>query len=196
MKQNVRYEIKMTKPPNSRKPLPLLVDGGVARAEGSPRSGGESTGLPFTGGSAGAVLAEHIAAHLNTPFAWGAHDCVGFAAAWVKTSTGIDHLAGLQNWQTAAQAARVIKAEGGLEAALNARFGRIQPNFAQDGDLALHNGCLCLFSGSFIIGPGKTGLTHNSRLLAEAAWRTITPLSLRERVAEGRVREQTGATGE
>jgi len=122
------------------------------------------------------VLADHITAHLNTPFAWGAHDCVGFAAAWLKNSTGIDHLAELSKWTTAAQAARIIKQEGGLEAALNARFERTHPNYAHDGDLALHNGCLCLFSGAHIVGPGKTGLTHNSRLLAEAAWR-VFPLS-------------------
>ena len=148
------------------------------------------------------TLSDHLTAHLTTPFAWGTHDCVGFAAAWVKASTGVDHLADMKQkrdkregnapaalkrevatllpspfplthsrlWTTAAQAARAIRQAGGLEAALDARFQRIEPHYAQDGDLALHNGCVCIFSGVKIVGPGKTGLTHNSRVLADAAW--------------------------
>ena len=116
-------------------------------------------------------LADHLTAHLHTPFAWGSHDCVCFAAAWVELVTGASHLDGLLNWQTATQAARAIGRAGGLESALDARFKRIAPNFAQDGDLALHDGCVCLFSGAHIVGPGKTRLTHNSRALAQAAWR-------------------------
>ena len=136
------------------------------------------------------LLANHLTAHLSTPFAWGAHDCVSFAAAWVKICTGVDHLAGIKQkrdkregttlppfpltpsrlWTTAAQAARIMRQAGGLEAALDARFQRIDPHYARDGDLALHNGCVCIFSGVKIVGPGKTGLTHNSRVLADAAW--------------------------
>jgi len=132
--------------------------------------------LSTSGASHSRLLAEHLTAHLATPFAWGTHDCVSFAAAWVQASTGVDHLAGLGQWTTAAQAVRAInKAGGSLEAALDARFQRIDPNFAQDGDLALYDGCLCIFSGAHIVGPGKTGLTHNSRVLAQAAWAIAPP---------------------
>ena len=124
------------------------------------------------------LLPDYILSHLNTPFAWGKHDCVLFAANWVRLATGADPLAGIEPWSNAMQAAAAIKQAGGLVAAMDKRFARINPHSAQDGDLALFASriphpasCICIFSGAHIIGPGDHGSVRNSRMLAEAAWR-------------------------
>lgn len=116
-------------------------------------------------------LHNYIAQHLGRPFVWGEHDCVLFAAGWVRVATGSDPLAELPGWHSAAQALRVIRSVGGLEDALDERFTRINPKQAMDGDLALYRGCVCLFSGANIVGPNQNGLEFMRRSQAEAAWR-------------------------
>lgn len=116
------------------------------------------------------TLADYIAANLSTPFAWGAWDCVHFAAGWAHVVTGRDYLEGMRGWKTEQGAARAIKRAGGLAAALDSRLNRIHPNLAKDGDVALYKGALCLFSGPHIVGPGPTGLIFIDRTEAECAW--------------------------
>lgn len=115
--------------------------------------------------------AQYISDHLVAPFDWGTNDCVLFAARWVKNKTGVDPLAGLPKWKTSLQAARVIRSIGGLEAAIDARLQKIDPRSAVDGDLAFYNGCVCIFSGSYIVGPGPSGLEFVRRSKAVTAWR-------------------------
>lgn len=117
------------------------------------------------------TLSEYLTAHLGKPFAWGLNDCVLFTAVWVKEATGVDHLADLPKWENEKQALRIAKKLGGLEAEMDARFKRIDPNFAQDGDIALYRDGLCLFSGARIVGPGAGGLVHVNRTEAVCAWR-------------------------
>lgn len=116
------------------------------------------------------TLASFIGANLARPFIWGEWDCVTLASEWVKIKTGGDPLAGLPEWHNAREALRVIKSVGGLAAALDARFNRVHPNKAKDGDIALYKNCLCLFSGVHIVGPNVDGLTFVSRLDATIAW--------------------------
>lgn len=116
-------------------------------------------------------LYDYIQAHMKTPFEWGLHDCVLFAAGWVRAATGIDPLAGLPGWDSARSAMRVIHQAGGLEFAIDKRFQRINPNSARDGDLALYGKCVCVFSGSHIVGPNQNGLEFVKRSCASAAWR-------------------------
>lgn len=116
-------------------------------------------------------LHDYITAHLARPFVWGQHDCVLFAAGWVRNLTGSDPLAGLPAWQNARQAVRAIRGAGGLVAALDARFTPIPPKQAMDGDLALYRGCVCLFSGASIVGPNLHGLEFVRRSAAGQAWR-------------------------
>ena len=116
------------------------------------------------------MLHDHLEAHLSTPFAWGSHDCVTFAAAWVHECTGTDPLAGLKPWKTKRQALARIAGVGGLEKAIDGMLQRIDPNFAMDGDLAMAGGNLMLFSGAFIVGPCEHGLQSLSRSQADAAW--------------------------
>lgn len=115
-------------------------------------------------------LHEFIAAHLETRFAWGQHDCVHFSAAWVREATGRDPLEGLPRWRSERGALRVIRMAGGLQAGLDARFSRIHPSEATDGCLALYQGAVCLFSGSYIVGPNRDGMMFIDRTEAECAW--------------------------
>lgn len=112
----------------------------------------------------------YIAENLKTPFEWGKHDCVLFASNWVKIATGKNPLKGLPKWKTERSALRAIKSVGGLEKALDDRFNRINPNLAKDGDVALYNGAVCLFSGPYIVGPSATGLNFFNRMEAKCAW--------------------------
>lgn len=115
-------------------------------------------------------LQRYLASRLETPFEWGAHDCVLFAAGWVRLSTGLDPLTGIPKWTTAIEAARSIELCGGLVAAIDERFKRINPKLARDGDLALFKNSVCLFSGPHIVGPAKQGLQFIRRSEAEMAW--------------------------
>jgi hypothetical protein len=116
------------------------------------------------------TLPDYIAANLTRPFVWGSHDCILFGFGWVNQQTGRDWLAEFTPWKTPKQAMRIVKRLSGLEAAFDARFTRINPNLARDGDIALYNGCMCLFSGPHIVGPGPDGMTFVNRLRATCAW--------------------------
>ncbi len=116
------------------------------------------------------TLPEYITAHLDKPFEYGRLDCVLFVALWIRNKTGIDHLADIPAWSSERQALRIIKDLGGLEVAMDARFQRIHPNFAKDGDIALRNGGLAIFTGPHIVGPGIEKLEFVDRMEAECAW--------------------------
>lgn len=116
-------------------------------------------------------LPDYIAAHLGKPFRYGRLDCVLFAARWIQARTGHDPLAGLPPWHSERTALRVIGRVGGLEAAMDARFQRIAPAFACDGDIALRQGGLAIFSGAHIVAPGIEQLEFIDRMEAECAWR-------------------------
>lgn len=120
------------------------------------------------------TLADYIATHLSTPFKWGEHDCVLFAARWVQASTGRDPLAGLPHWDSKRTAAQVIAFVGGLVVALDERFVRVQPNFARDGDLVLREGAVCIVSGPHLVGAGPAGLNFIDRTEAQFAWSVKT----------------------
>lgn len=116
------------------------------------------------------TLSEYITRHLRVPFCWGVHDCVLFVAGWVEAATGIDQLAGLPKWKTEHGAHRVIRSLGGLEAAMDARFKRIHPHLAKDGDIGLYGKSLCIFTGANLVSAGVTGLAHVNRMEAQCAW--------------------------
>lgn len=116
------------------------------------------------------TLPEYITARLTEPFEWGRHDCVLFASGWILEATGINCVEGLNTWSNAREAAAVIDSVGGLEAAIDALFERVDPNFAQDGDIALFDGIVMIYSGAQLVGPGKSGLTFVGRAKAEIAW--------------------------
>lgn len=116
------------------------------------------------------TLPEYLAANLERPFAWGSFDCVLFASGYVIPATGVDYLAGQPAWSTAKEALRILDGLGGLEAILDAYFTRTNPNLAKDGDLAMHERSVCLYSGAHIVAPGPDGLVFIERTRAKCAW--------------------------
>lgn len=119
-------------------------------------------------------LQSYIAAHLKKPFQWGVNDCVLFAVGWAELTTGKKYLPEV-DWTTELGAMRAIKKQGGLFEAFNRHFTIINPNYADDGDLAIsHQGLSApvafLFSGANICGVGKQGLIFKSRTTAECAF--------------------------
>lgn len=84
-------------------------------------------------------FAAYIARHRGTPFAWGVHDCVLFAAGNVQAITGQWPLS--MQWPDAAAAARLLRRLGGLESAVDGVLPRLSsPALAQRGDILLVHG--------------------------------------------------------
>lgn len=129
------------------------------------------------------TLADYITAHLERRFEWGQHDCVLFAAGWIEAKTGTQPLAMFPTWASAKEAIRIVRQLGGLEAALDARYKRIHPNLAKDGDLALFDRSVCLFSGPHVVGPGINGLVFVDRTKVSCAWGTTKPIETNFREA-------------
>lgn len=69
-------------------------------------------------------LAEYLDHAASTPPRWGAHDCCSFAADWVQTQIGADPMADLRGYGSHLAATRILKAEGGIVAAIERRLPR------------------------------------------------------------------------
>lgn len=115
-------------------------------------------------------FSDYIEAKRHKPFVWGQNDCVMFVASWVQITTGRDYLRDVDIWTSEFGATRVLLRMGGLEKILDERLRRINPHFAEDGDIALHKGCLRLFNDKYIVSPGEKGLVYFGRMEAECAW--------------------------
>lgn len=115
-----------------------------------------------------------LASRARRPFSWRSHDCVRFAAAAVKSQTGRDPLAGLR-WRTRAEAAALLDAEGGMEAAVSKRLLAVPPALAARGDIAgvpdAEFGLrLMVVEGVLLVGPGPDGLRRLPRSAMTQAW--------------------------
>lgn len=118
------------------------------------------------------TLAEYITVHLTKPFEWGRHDCCTFVGGWVEIKTGRDYLTEHRPLPlTARQAVKKLRALNGLFSFLDSHFTSIDPCMAQDGDLAIVDGALCLFSGRHVVAVGMNGLEYADRTRAQCAWR-------------------------
>ena len=81
-------------------------------------------------------LAAHLASHSATPFVWGSHDCVRFAAGAVHAITGRHILPA--DWSDRAEAARLLRSVGGLVPAVDAVLPRLwTTTLAQRGDVLM-----------------------------------------------------------
>lgn len=127
-----------------------------------------------------AALIATIEARAGRPFGWrNGRDCVSFAAQCVAAQTGEDILADIPRWHTRRAALATAKAQGGLEAALDAKLPRIAPVFAQRGDIAglrddLFGIRLMVVEGETLVGPGTTGLERLPRSMMVLAWSAVT----------------------
>lgn len=124
------------------------------------------------------ALSDLVLARLSLPFAWGTNDCAIFAADAVLAMRGDDPLADLRGqWNDTASAARVIAAQGGLAAAMDARgFVGVGAMFAQRGDIVLHktqdgHHGLGVCVGDCIMAPAELGLVRKPVSEGIEAWR-------------------------
>jgi hypothetical protein len=117
------------------------------------------------------TLPEYITLHHNMPFKWGENDCCTFSIGWLELVMGKDFLSEHRPWSTALEASRKVKDLGGLPFLLSNNLAQINPNFGRDGDLAMVDDVLCLFSSRHVVSVGKEGLTFIDRMLAKSAWR-------------------------
>ena len=115
------------------------------------------------------ILAHYITDKLSVPFEYGVNDCVLFTVGWAELATGKKYLPE-KIWKNEKEALDLIKKHGGLIAAFDQHFKRIEPNYAQDGDLTIVDGIAHIFSGAAIVSVGKHGLLNKNRLAATIAW--------------------------
>lgn len=123
------------------------------------------------------ILSAHLRSQQSVPFQWAFHDCCTFAADAVKAITEQDPMADLRGtYLTASQAARLLKAEGGLLAAVSKRLGPAKaPALAQRGDVVLfemptRGPALGVCVGPDFAVPAETGLGFVNMKAASAAW--------------------------
>lgn len=118
-----------------------------------------------------------VSGRMNTPVAFGEHDCVLFANAAAQAQTGRDLLAELEidpDWTDQDAAARAIARAGGLGTALDKVLKPIPISMAQRGDLVIvpspTGPALGVMLGAVIVAPGVKGLLHLPRKEALLAW--------------------------
>jgi len=123
-----------------------------------------------------AALIAAIEAHSRRGFRWRrGRDCVSFAAACIQAQTGHDPLADVPHWRTRREALAFSQAQGGLEAAIDARLDRTPPAMARRGDIAglpdrLFGVRLMVIEGETLVGPGQHGLERLPRSTMTIAW--------------------------
>lgn len=128
------------------------------------------------------ALFAFLEARTAVPFDWtGDNDCWSFAALAVKAQTGVDPRGRLR-WKTRTGALRLLKKEGGLVAAWDARLSQLPLALAARGDVAAVPDELLGFralvvEGATLVGPGERGLVRLPRSAAVFAW---DALSVRE----------------
>lgn len=121
-------------------------------------------------------LALFTAARRLTPYNWGTNDCVTFAADSVAAVSGNDPLGSLRGtWTNEAEAMAVLEAQGGLIAAMDARFPRKAREFAQRGDVVLlkdANGqpSLGVCVGRDAVSPGEQEMLLTPITEARIVW--------------------------
>jgi hypothetical protein len=116
------------------------------------------------------TFADYIASHLSKPFQWGSNDCVSFVLNWVHIRSGVNHRATLPDWFDEASAVHAIAQVRGLRHQCDHLFNRVNPHLAIDGDIALIDRTVYLYSGPHIVAPGVSGLIFNDRMKAKCAW--------------------------
>ena len=111
------------------------------------------------------------------PFMWGSHDCCLFAANIVFELTGVDPAFALRGeYETALEAARIVKERGGLrQIATDSLGGEISPLAAKRGDIVMietkeHGDTLAVCIGFVCVAPGLDRLQYLPMSEAVTAW--------------------------
>jgi len=114
-----------------------------------------------------------LASRATMPFAWGSHDCVTFAAAWL-TALGQEMI--LPTWRTETEADALLDERGGLQLAVQDILGLpSDPAFLGRGDIALtwvgEDTPLGICTGSRVALAGPDRLIFVPRRLMRVGWR-------------------------
>lgn len=127
-------------------------------------------------------LAELVETRLETPFAWGTHDCVAWAADAVLALTGRDPLAELRGtYATEAEAEAIIAGDGNLYRLVSrlwaeAGLPQCPPLLAQRGDTAWIQGAndqaMGVVLGEVVAVPGPDRLAFYPLDAILRAWVT------------------------
>ena len=124
-----------------------------------------------------ARLFDWFARRASAPFEWGSNDCVLYAMDSVQEITGEDPIPDLRDsWTSALQARRAVDEQGGMVAALDARFQRLEtPLLAQRGDIGVLPEedswrIVVVCFGTHWAGPGPDGVITQPFDVAEIAW--------------------------
>lgn len=123
-----------------------------------------------------ALDAEITAARTRT-FAYGAHDCIQFAARCVIAMTGTDHRLAFPQYESKAEALRIIAEHGSLEALLISVLGKpVAPNQAGRGDVVLvdtpeGDAAGISWANVVFVAIAPAGLASPPRTAIKTAWR-------------------------
>lgn len=84
-------------------------------------------------------LSKYLEEHRNTPFEWGAYDCVMFGAKGLERLTGRNFYAMYEGYTTEEDAKQIIENAGGIEALISKHLGPGFRNYkqAKRGDLVM-----------------------------------------------------------
>ena len=118
-----------------------------------------------------------LAARRTMAFDWKANDCARYADAAIIAQGGASILKGLR-YASAAGAARLAKAQGGIAAMMDARKPRVAPAMAQRGDVAgvpdpVLGVALMIVEGATLVGPGEQGEKRLPRGAMTHAWSAL-----------------------
>lgn len=119
-------------------------------------------------------LADYVARHRGLVFGWGPRDCAHFAAGAVAAITAQDVLPCA--WSSRDEAVRILRASGGLVAAVDAVLPRLAgPLLAQRGDVVMLRApqsrrWLAVCDGAVAWAPGADCLVAVPMAQAVHAW--------------------------
>ena len=120
-------------------------------------------------------LAAFTRTRRKTPFAWGSHDCAGFAADAIEAQTGQKVLPELRGLGVRA-AVRVLASRGGLRGIASEALGdQLSPVFAAVGDVVLitegKREALAICNGTSALAAGPFGISVVPMKRALACWK-------------------------
>lgn len=117
--------------------------------------------------------------HMGRSFDWSQHNCVTFAAGFVRALHGYDALGTEGRPSDLREALRSVRSYGSLQLAVASRLGEpMDPKLAGYGDVVLVPGTegvgdsLAVCVGSSVLAPGEKGLVRLPLSQAKLAWKT------------------------